>query len=162
MKVPTGFGPVIAALVLMGCTATAWRQDVSIGGQTVNLVMQNCKPGVKWDGINVVLEGLKLPDAKDLKFSVGKLNFTEKAIREIRSTVFYYDGLLNATCQTLVRLNSQEAIERYSKHRDTLLVGLVNTLAAIENADSDTATALAAKAKEKAEQSDAELRQAKK
>lgn len=128
----------IAAFILLGCsTTTAQRGELALNGKTVYYVMQSCKPSVKWDGMSVVLEGLQVPGEGNLAFSVGKIDYSEKAIRQISSTVAYFDGLLTATCQTLVRLNGQEAIERYSKHRDVLLSDLASTLGALEKAPTE-------------------------
>jgi len=110
-----------------------------IGGTKVIYVMQSCKPSVKWDGMTVVLEGINVPAKGDLQFSVGKVDFSDKAIRELRDTIFFYDGLLTATCQTLVRLEKEESVERYSMHRDKLLRELAETLSELERSGNESA-----------------------
>lgn len=116
------------------CAATATRNEMNIGGRKVSYVMQKCKPSIKWDGVTVVLEGLNIPNKGDLAFSVGKVDFSEKALKEVRDTVFFYDGLLNATCQTLVRISDEKLIMDYSLHRDKLLQALASTLSKVESA----------------------------
>jgi len=135
---------IIFSVLISACETSATRKEIDLGGAKVVYVMQNCKPNIKWNGMSVVLEGLNVPKKGDIAFSIGKIDYSEKQIREIKDTVFFYDGLLNSTCQTLVRLSSQEAIERYSLHRDNLLQNFVNTLDKLEHADSGDAAVRAA------------------
>lgn len=160
MKIINIIGVAVVMAVLYGCASeSAVRKEIVIGDQKIYYVMQSCKPSIKWDGMNVVLDGLKIPSKGDMTFSVGKIDYSEKAIREIKSTVNYFDGLLTATCQTLVRLNSEDAIERYSKHRDYLLSNFANTLSTLEKAETESAAEnITKKAKVEAEQKEASFK----
>lgn len=126
-------------LFLAACSSgpSAVLKELRLGDTTVKYTMQSCKPTARWDGFNLVLDGINIPRQGDLKFSIGKIDYSDKALREIKDTVFYYDGLLTATCQSLVRLQSQDAIERYSVHRDNVLQSLADTLTRIERASSE-------------------------
>lgn len=146
-----GNGKYIAFLMVVGlaaCETTSVVRELNVAGQKVRYTMQSCKPGIKWDGLSLTLEGLQVPNLSkgDLSFNIGKLNYSDKAIREIRDTVYFYEGLLNQTCATLVRLEGQDAIERYSLHRDTLLSGLATTLSNVQQAKSESAAEAAARA----------------
>lgn len=133
-------------LFLAGCCSvpTAALKELRLGDTTVKYTMQSCKPTARWDGLNLVLDGVQIPNQGDLKFSIGKINYSNIALREIKDTVFYYDGLLTATCQSLVRLQSQDAVERYSMHRDQILQSFVETLVRVESASSEIAAQEAA------------------
>ena len=132
--------------LVLGCAGNATRHEMEVGGKKVSYVMQKCKPSIKWEGVNVVLEGINIPNKGDLAFSVGKVDFSDKALREVRDTVFFYDGLLNSTCQTLVRISDERLIKDYSIHRDNLLQALANTLSKAEAATSSTAVEAVASA----------------
>jgi hypothetical protein len=123
--------------ITVGC-APGKRIELTVAGTKAVYIVQTCKPGIKWDGFNVTIEGLQYPDEKDShKFSVGKINFSQQAIRQINTSVYYYDGLLVATCQTLNRLNTESSIIAYSKHRDAIVERLANYLAALEKSQTD-------------------------
>lgn len=148
------FSYLLVTCLTIGCTTTTTqRVELNVGGQQVQYTIHSCAPSIKWDGFELILDGIQVPNQNNLAFSIGKINYSQKALREIHSTVFYYDGLLKATCQTLVRLNNQDAIERYSKHRDALLSELINTLVALEQAPTENvATNIAMQAKNDAQQ----------
>lgn len=133
-------GLYILLLALAACSSgpSAALKELRLGDTTVKYSMQSCKPTARWTGFSLVLEGLNVPKQGDLKFSIGKIDYSERSLQEIKDTVFYYDGLLTATCQTLVRLTGQDAIERYSIHRDTLLQSLADMLTRLERASSET------------------------
>ncbi|WP_199636334.1 hypothetical protein JEM67_18085 [Serratia sp. PAMC26656] len=111
-----------------GSQGDAKYREVKIGGKTVTYRAVNCKPTVQWNGSDISLEGVQIDKIDNPKFSLGKLSYSDKTLRDIKDTVSFYDSLLNATCQTLVRLKSEEAVERYSLHRDELMSGLASTL----------------------------------
>lgn len=145
------FFSTIIIIVLSSCAPSATLKELYIGDTRVTYATQSCQR-VKWDGMKVSIEGINVPNKGNLAFSVGKIDYSDKAIREIQSTIFYYDGLLEGTCQTLVRLREQDAIERYSKHRDFLLSSLASTLTELERASTENlAEEIAKKGKVKAE-----------
>ncbi|OCQ23588.1 hypothetical protein A7985_06500 [Pseudoalteromonas luteoviolacea] len=127
--------------MIAGCSTTpsANLKELNVGGKKIKYVSQSCSPSIKWDGFDVSVEGLEFPNSSDnpLQFKVGKVDFEEKSIRKIKSTIFYYDGLLTSTCQTLVRLNNEESIMAYSKHRDEVLQSLTTYLSSVEAAKTD-------------------------
>ncbi len=127
--------------MIAGCahTPSANLHEIIIAGKSIKYVSQKCSPSIKWDGFDVSIEGLDFPGSSTnpLQFKVGKIDFEEKSTRMIKSTIFYYDGLLVSTCQTLVRLKKEESILTYSNHRDEILQKLTTYLADIENAKTD-------------------------
>ncbi len=132
---------LIVTMFICSCTTVpdATYKELTVGGKKVKYVSQECHPSVKWDGFEVAIEDLEFPLASQnpLTFSIGKIGYEEKSIREIRNTIFYFDGLLTATCQTLVRLTKESSILSYSLHRDKILENLANYLSELEGVDNE-------------------------
>jgi hypothetical protein len=131
---------ILVVLFIYGCPSpSAKYKELRLGETVITYTSQECHPSIKWDGFRVLIENLEFPDLQTnpLNFSVQKIEFGEQAVRKIQSTIFYYDGMLMSTCQTLVRLKEEDSIILYSKHRDKTLERLANYLSSLEKAESD-------------------------
>lgn len=125
---------------LTSCTSpqpTGYRKELQIGGVNVYYSSIGCKPQVQWNGFDVSLEGLELPNTKDPTYKVGKLNYTQKSLHEIKENVVMFDGMLVSACQTLTLLKEQKSIIEYSKYRDSILSTFANTLMKYQDAPNE-------------------------
>lgn len=131
-------------------------REISIGGKTVSYTFQSCAPQVKWDGFDVKIEDIKMPSVADknpFQFTVGKIGYEQKAIRDINTSVMRYDSLMQACCSTLVRLKNEESILKYSLHRDALFSQLISYLETLDKTNNqEEAGKITADAFKKADQ----------
>ena len=118
----------------MGVKAT--HRSVNIAGTKVAYKFQSCSPSFKWDGYSVQVDGLEFPnnDKSELfKFTVGKIGYDQKVLRDIEGSIARYDSLIQSTCATLVRLEKEENILKYSNRRDDLFERLIKYMEALDS-----------------------------
>ena len=111
-------------LLVLACAGPGKRtklHEYTLAGQTLSIVHQSCAPLIKWNGFNINIEGIENPNKSTenpFEFTVFKIGYKLDTFRTIKDSIKRYDGLMQASCSTLMHLKKEKNILKHLMYRD--------------------------------------------
>ena len=130
-------------LLVLACAGPGKRTNLheyTLAGQTLSIAHQYCAPLIRKNGFNINVEGIKIPNKSTenpFKFTVSKMSYKMDTLRTIKNSIKRYDGLMQASCSTIINLKKEKDSLKYLMYRNKQFQVFITYLENLDKAKSE-------------------------
>lgn len=144
-------GFVLVLILLSGGCANpsaGGRREINVGGKKIWYTWVICNAPIRYDGYDLVIEGLEVPQEggkvnEYLSFNVAKIGMKPTVLRQITDYTQRFKILADQMCQNrVIFAENPEIAERYALHSDALLAQFIRVAGDLQNAKDEASAEL--------------------